>query len=198
MQHFSPRKVMPMEDSMALSTNARRSELKNYAEKVLGDESTTKAQDFVNILYLSTGLVKDVGNPANAMIEDLTAVLVGDDRIPAWPDEYLENRGQGPYYAGTYAGSTGFKSQFQEDALHNSYQVQHSMAGIGISYRYSSDIEQYVLNQEDYPPDRALYEATFKIGNSLSNANYHDLPKMVTDAIGDGTIFVPLPDIFIA
>ncbi len=175
-----------------IPTEARRSELKEYAEDQL--EHANKAQAFVNILDRSTGLVKDVKNPSETMIKDLVAVLVGEDRKSGFPDEFLQNRLQGPHLVegelSRYAGSDGFQPQFQDD----SFQVYHAMAGIAIGTLNNPFQEFLTLVQEWEPQDIQLYEATFEIGNNISDENYDKLPEMVADEIGDETVVPPLSD----
>lgn len=153
--------------------NARRTNLMNYA-RTWADNArkgwTTDCQAFSLILSFAVAQfpnANDLG--VEAMMEDLKSVLIGNG---------LENsqRSTGPFALRWAALSdTGFKEKFRDGGN----QVQHSMAGLYISYIYGFVGTTPAMLIEDSQPDKEIYRVTFRLGSDLNAGNYMQLPNQI-------------------
>ena len=99
------------------------------------------------------------------MVADLQYVIVGNNM--------LEGRGHGPYFAGNFRGSSGFRPEMQDEFN----QVQHAIAGVVIGYKYGAMGATIAYMHEDEPQDVRLYGATIPLGRHLNDANYRELGR---------------------
>ena len=151
--------------------HTRRFQLKSHAIQKF--KKSNHCQILVSIATYAVYLVNGISNPADSLIGDLEAVLIGANMTDC--------RGRGAYFAGNISGASGFKSNLQDP--YN--QVQHATAGIVIGYRYGWVGHQYAKWREAEPQDDRLYDATCPIGRSLDDKNYFALPMRIKSAIGD-------------
>jgi len=152
-------------------THSRRNSLKLYAMSQF--KKSNRCQILVSITTYAVQLVNKLHNPAESLIGDLEAVLIGANMTDC--------RGRGAYFAGNIAGSSGFKHNLRDP--YN--QVQHAMAGIVIGYRYGWIGKKFAMWLEKEPQDDRLYEATCPIGRFLNDKNYSSLPMKIKSAIGN-------------
>lgn len=158
--------------SMWENDDSRRTELKNFAAKVLAMPNKCSALN--DIINKSADLVSGLKSPAATMIEDLIAVMIGDNM--------LTSRGSGKHYVGNnknFLGSSGFKDEFRDEY----FQTQHAVAGIALGFKYWNAIQMYVRYLENEPQDIKLYDATFSLGRQLTDENYMDLGKNFANAV---------------
>lgn len=191
-----------------MTEGERRLELKNFAMTLFKNEPN-HCQVLVDIYAKATGLVRSItpiipvemgsmgqsrptiyrwargSNVAAALIEDLTAVLIGSSLRTG------EGRGKGPHFAGNISGSDGFKSSLQD----RWNQIQHATAGVVIGYRYGKPGEWFARFLEDETQDDLLYVAACPVGMWLSGnpEDYMKLPEKIRQAIGDNTCLKPQP-----
>lgn len=165
----------------AASPGQRRDTLCQFAKSQLAatrskdnvPATKTDAEAFVAIVAHGVQLVSGLTNPAESLVGDLQAILIGQDM--------REGRSHGPHFIGHFRGASGFRPEFRDAGN----QVQHAMAGIVIAYRYGTLGELYALWAEDEPQDLALYRATFPLGRTLTNKNYTSLPDRLWQTIKD-------------
>jgi len=138
-------------------THRRRTLLKSFAVREF--RKPNKCQILVSTVTHAVQLVGGIANPADTLIGDIEAVLVGANMTNC--------RGRGPYFAGNISGASGFKHNLRDP--YN--QVQHAIAGIVIGYRYGWVGHQYAVWRETEPQDDRLYNAVCPIGRSLSDKN---------------------------
>lgn len=103
-------------------THARSSLLRTFAIQEF--KKSNRCQILVSVATNAVYLVDRLQNPADSLVDDLEAVLVGTNMTDC--------RSRGPYFAGNIAGSSGFKKNLRD----NWNQVQHATAGIIIGYRW--------------------------------------------------------------
>lgn len=84
-------------------------------------KKSNRCQILVSITTYAVQLVNKLPNPAESLIGDLEAILIGANMTDC--------RGRGAYFAGNIAGASGFKRNLRDP--YN--QVQHTMAGIVIA-----------------------------------------------------------------
>jgi hypothetical protein len=185
----------------SLTTSERRSLLQWYARRELGGDN--QAQAFLNIVATAIQLAETVEEPlfygadpaggvlvapAHDWIDDLQAVLVGND--------LREGRNHGPHYVGNqyiHVGpSTGFKPELHIDSrgISEAGQVQHAAAALIIAYKYGRWGEAYALGSEDQAHDKRLYEAIFPLVTFWS-FSVDDLPAKLLEAICDTSCTLP-------
>lgn len=152
-------------------THTRRNLLKSFAIQKF--KKSNRCQILVSIATRTVRLVNGLQNPADSLVGDLAAVLIGANMTNC--------RGKGPYFAGNIAGASGFKKNLRDPWN----QVQHATAGIVIGYQYGWIGQQFVKWLEEEAQDDRLYDATCPIGRSLSDKNYFALPARIKSAIGD-------------
>lgn len=154
-------------------THIRRFQLKSYAIQKF--KMSNHCQILVSVATRAIHLVNGLNNPADTLVNDLEAVLIGSDMRHC--------RSKEPYFAGHILGSSGFKKELRDP--YN--QVQHATAGIVIGYRYGWIGQQFAKWLEEEAQDDRLYDATCLIGRSLNDNNYFALPARIKAAIGDKT-----------
>lgn len=155
----------------------RRLELQGFAQKALG--RSNKCAALHDIIAKAAELARDLKSPADVMIDDLMAVLIGDGM--------LGGRNQGKYFVGlnqAYLGSVGFKPELGDPY----FQVQHAMAGIVIGYRQFRPVQWLVKWQEEEEQDDRLYDATFPLGRTLSDDNCATLADRFKAAVCLGNV----------
>ena len=160
----------------------RRTKLQTFAKaKFKNSKKKNKCAILIQVIEESIKLANTVGiaqaNPAQAVIGDLKAVVIGDG--------YLIGRSKGPYLAGHTAGAIGFKPEMRD----NYNQIQHAMAGLCIAFEHVRPLQWYVQWGEDEDQDKKLYEASFAVGNWLfwNPKQLKKLPVKMRAAIGDST-----------
>lgn len=162
-----------MPDNSKISANLRRIILHSYAIKQFKNEN--RCDLLANIVNQASILVMGKKNPASTMIDDIEAVLIGENM--------REGRGHGQFFAGNVMGSKGFKSELRDQWN----QVQHAAAGIVIGYKYGWLGYHFAKFREKEPQDDRLYDATCPLGRMLNDNNYLDLANRLRKAIGDIT-----------
>jgi len=151
--------------------HTRRLQLKSYAIQQF--KTSNRCQILVSISTRAVHLVSGASDPADSLIGDIEAVLIGANMSDC--------RGRGAYFAGNISGASGFKRNLRD--LYN--QVQHATAGIVIGYRYGWIGHQFAKWLEKEPQDDRLYDATCPVGRLLNDKNYFALPARIRSAIGD-------------
>jgi len=152
-------------------THTRRNQLKSFAVQEFN--KSNRCQILVSIATYAVHLVNGISNPADVLIGDIEAVLIGASMTDC--------RGRGPYFAGNILGASGFKKDLRDSWN----QIQHATAGIVIGYRYGWIGQQFAKWLEEEPQDDRLYDATCPIGRTLNNQNVFALPQRIKTAIGD-------------
>jgi hypothetical protein len=177
-----------------MTEGERRLALKNFAATLFKNEKN-HCQVLVDIYAKATGLARSITpiipleigvmggsrptihrwargrNVTNALINDLTAVLIGSSMRTG------EGRGKGPYFAGNIAGADGFKPELRDQWN----QIQHATAGLVIGYEHGKPGEWFARLLED--------------GMWLSEnpEDFLKLPEKMRRAIGDSTCLKPQP-----
>jgi len=123
-------------------------------------QKSNRCQILVSIVTRATQLVNGITNPADVLVGDLEAVLIGANMTDC--------RGRGPYFAGNVSGASGFKHNLRDPRN----QVQHATAGVVIGYRYGWVGHKYAMLWETEPQDDRLYDATCPVGRLLNNKNW--------------------------
>ena len=158
-----------------LTTKERRKQLKEFAESQATNPDRVDAM--AKIADKSADLVKGLPDPATAMVDDMSAVLVGDG--------LLIGRDKGSSYAGDkFPGFAGFDKSFHNPFAPRDNQMHHAMAGIHLGYHYPSPVESFVKWYEMEPWDKRLYDSTFALGNGLNNNNYSTLGDRIKENLG--------------
>jgi hypothetical protein len=142
----------------------RKASLQGFAAKLAKKSRAggmSDCQAMIQIFQKAAVQVCGGAAPAARMVDDLTAVLIGDG---------LRNseRNTGPYALPFQAFlDSGFKAEYKDGGN----QVQHAMAGILTGYRgrLPSWAAQIL---EDEAPDQGLYDVTIPLGRSLTDKNY--------------------------
>ena len=158
-------------------THLRRLRLKEYFRQQMA--LPNRGQMLVNIVHFAAHQVGHTNAPANMMMGDLFAVVIGDDM--------LLGRLNGQYFGGNQKGSAGFKPPLRD--RHN--QIQHAVAGLVIAHRMGGigiEAAKLVERLMSEPQDVALYEAAYEAAHNLSNENYLGLAERVRTEICDNTV----------
>ncbi len=156
----------------SMPQGCRRFELMRYAQTVL--KETNKAQALRKIIDKAAENLSEESRPADKLINDLTAVLIGTD--------LRSGRGRGKYFVGYqegYKGAEGFAHELRDPY----FQVQHAMAGVVIGYKFGLAGQWWAMAWEQEEQDDRLYKLTCPIGRELRNTNYQKLGQRVYDAI---------------
>jgi hypothetical protein len=161
----------------------RRWKLRRFALAQSGERN--KCLILVSIVEVAVRLVTGSRTPAETLINDLQAVLVGNG--------LRFGRGKGKDFVGMKfikdtMGSEGFRPELRDDFS----QIQHAVGGLIIGYRYNRrGMPVYQVARwneiliERQPQDARLYDATCIIGRNLNDQNYSRLPSLLRDAIGN-------------
>jgi len=152
-------------------THYRRILLKSVAAREF--KKSNRCQILVSVATRAVDLVSGMSNPADSLIGDLEAVLIGASMTSC--------RGRGPYFSGNILGASGFRKDLRDSWN----QVQHATAGIVIGYRYGWVGQQFAKWLEEEPQDDRLYDVTCPIGRTLTDQNLFALPQRIRSAIGD-------------
>ncbi len=170
--------------SGAHSAAARRAALQAYARSAFA--SGNRCEAFVNVVEKAVSLVDGADAPAATLLEDLKLVLIG---------EGLTSRTTGPYFAGNFRGSSGFKPELRDE----SPQSAHAMAGVYIGHTYGATgvwaaafVGEIVLGGDPIEwHDVRLYAATGPLGTNLTDENYRELPARLRAGICEYTGQLP-------
>lgn len=138
-----------------------------------------RGQILVNIIAFAADQVTGTAAPANMMMGDLFAVVIGRDM--------LGGRLQGQYMGPNIKGAAGFKPEYRD--RHN--QIQHAVAGLVLGDRIGvvgTSCAAFLEWCGDEPQDVALYWASYRASRNLSDENYRGLSAAVRREICDNTV----------
>lgn len=151
-----------MADSPVIRT--RRSRLRRIAELQRDHFHATSCSALVTIVTISAHLVRNSNQPADDMMDDLYAVLIGSGYFK--PD-----RSKGPYFAGHFRPASGFKQQYFDSGN----QVQHLFAGMYLAYKHHAKGDSVLLLsivdefRKKQQQDAKLYYTARALGKWLRN-----------------------------
>lgn len=155
----------------------RRVKLRNYYRRISAFKN--RGQILVNIIQYAARQVRHTQSPANQMMGDLFAVVIGDDM--------LNGRLSGKYFGTNVKGSLGFQSKYRDK--YN--QIQHTIAGLVIGHRMgyvgmwaASMLEIF----KDEWQDSILYETAYLVSRDLSDRNYLTLSERVRTSICNDSV----------
>ena len=173
------------------SENHRRAMLRSHAALVL--LYTDKAKATREILMWATRLVQKEDSPADTLMGDLKAVMVGE----GYTD--VTGRGRGPHYVETHPllakrphrGSEGFDDEYKDSG----FQVHHVIAAILIGrwplrvgypfgwYSEKAEWEKLWDSSKVEHHDIAVYRDFCEIGRLTNDINYSLLPDRVYEKL---------------